>query len=97
MPWSKDVSYFIGSALTVEDRRAHERELLELYLRSLDSRGGPPLDRHSAWQAYRMQMLHGMVWPVVTEQMQPIGVISALCERFLTAIADLDPIGVLGV
>jgi hypothetical protein len=97
MPWSKDVSYFIGSALTVEDRRTHERELLELYLRSLEARGGPSLDRHSAWQAYRMQMLHGMVWPVVTEQMQSVGVISALCERFLTAIADLDPLGVLGV
>jgi len=97
MPWAKDVAYFIGSALTVQDRRAHERDLLAYYLRALRAQGGPALDSHSAWGDYRIQMLHGMVWPVVTEQMQPIAAIAAMSERFLSAIGDLDPISALGL
>jgi len=96
MPWSKDVAYFLGSALSISDRRTHERDLLEHYLQTLQNDGGPRIDRASAWNSYRQQMLFGMVWPVVTEQMQSIDVIAAMSERFLTAIGDHEPMAALG-
>jgi hypothetical protein len=34
-----DVAYFIGAALTIEDRRAHELEIVEHYLRTLEKFG----------------------------------------------------------
>lgn len=36
-----DVAYLIGGALTIEDRRAHETEVLDHYLETLASYGGP--------------------------------------------------------
>ncbi|SCW53313.1 Ecdysteroid kinase [Sphingobium faniae] len=95
MPWSKDVAYFLGGALTVPDRREHERELLEYYLQQLTAEGGPVLDRAAAWDEYRAQMLQGVVWPFITEQLHLIEVISAMSERFLTAMGDLDPLAVI--
>ncbi|HEX5143678.1 MAG TPA: phosphotransferase, partial [Mycobacterium sp.] len=38
-PWYLDVGYHIASTLTVEDRRSHERELLEGYLKQLAGLG----------------------------------------------------------
>jgi hypothetical protein len=97
MPWAKDVAYFIGSALSVPDRRHHERDLLATYLQVLERHGGPRIAADDAWQQYRVQMLQGIVWAVVTEQMQPIAVIEALNERYLTAMADLGTMAALGL
>lgn len=41
-PWYLDVGYHIASALTVEDRRAHEDELVRHYLDRLVAAGGTP-------------------------------------------------------
>lgn len=96
MPWAKDVAYFMGSALSVVDRRYYERDLLASYLQALERKGGPQIGLADAWDEYRAQMLQGLVWMVVTEQMQPIDVIAALNERYLSAVSDLDSLGVLG-
>lgn len=96
MPYAKDLAYFIASALTVEDRRKHERDLIAGYLQALHKRGGPNISLDDAWAEYRVQMLQGMVWIVVTENMQPIEVIETLNERYLTAMRDLDTLGALG-
>lgn len=95
MPWAKDVAYFIGGALATPDRRAHERDLLEYYLRELKACGGPDLDRAKAWRHYRRQMLIGMVWPVVTENMQPLACIATMSQRYLTAMGDLKTLEAL--
>jgi Phosphotransferase enzyme family len=95
MPWAKDVAYFIGGALSVEDRRAHERELLNGYLEALEESGGPRIEREQAWEDYRRQMLQGICWTLVTEQMQPLDAISAMNERYLTAITDLGTLELL--
>jgi hypothetical protein len=97
MPWAKDVAYFIGSALSVPDRRHHERDLLASYLQALERSGGPRISPADAWQEYRVQMLQGIVWAVVTEQMQPIEAIRALNERYLTAMSDLGTMAALGL
>jgi aminoglycoside phosphotransferase (APT) family kinase protein len=96
MPWAKDVAYFMGSALSVADRRNHERDILAAYLQALKRNGGPQISVADAWDEYRAQMLQGLVWMVVTEQMQPIEVTAALNERYLSAVSDLDSLGVLG-
>lgn len=96
MPPIKDVAYFLGGALSVSDRRAHERDLLTAYLTALHASGGPKLSLDDIWDDYRMQMLQGIVWVVVTEKMQSREAIAALNERYLTAMADLGTLEALG-
>ena len=48
-----DVSYFLGAGLTVEDRRAHERELVEEYHRALGAAGVEGYGWDRCWGDYR--------------------------------------------
>lgn len=89
MPMMKDVAYFLGGALTVEDRRRHERELLAGYLNAVARNGGPVVDLEAAWQDYCAQMLQGIVWALVTEKMQSSEIIAAFNERYGAAMSDL--------
>ncbi|MBW2267799.1 MAG: phosphotransferase [Deltaproteobacteria bacterium] len=50
----RDVSYFLTMALSVEDRRAHERDLLRLYLDFRTASGLPPISFDDAWRAHRI-------------------------------------------
>jgi hypothetical protein len=47
--WAWDVAYTMNAALTVEDRRAWDRELLGYYLECLSDAGGPALSFEAAW------------------------------------------------
>ncbi|MFE6922053.1 phosphotransferase [Nocardia sp. NPDC057663] len=51
-PAIADVSYFLGCGLTVEDRRAHERELVAIYHDALTDAGVRGPSREECWQAY---------------------------------------------
>ncbi|SCW80387.1 Phosphotransferase enzyme family protein [Sphingobium faniae] len=95
MPWAKDVAYFLGGALAPSDRRACERDLLDYYRQELHAAGGPMIDGFDAWKEYRKQMLMGIVWPCVIEDMQPIAAIETMSERYLTAMTDLDTLGAI--
>lgn len=44
-----DVTYFMTGALTVQDRRDHERELYGFYLSELHRVGGPQFDVEEVW------------------------------------------------
>lgn len=96
-PWSHDVTYFMGSALSIEDRRAHERDLLEHYLQALAAFGGPRIAFADAWEDYRRHTLHGFAWLVTPAVMQPPEVVGAMAERYAAAIEDHDPFEALGV
>lgn len=48
-----DVAYFIGGALSTEDRRAHERPLLERYLEELRRHGVTGYSFADCWRDYR--------------------------------------------
>jgi hypothetical protein len=96
-PWSYDVAYFVGGALSVEDRRAHERDLLNGYLAALSALGGPRIDHDEAWLAYRRHTLHGLLWAVTPAQMQPLERVVAMAERHATAIEDHDSLTAIGV
>jgi Phosphotransferase enzyme family len=96
--WAMDVAYVMASALTVEDRRVWERELIEIYLEQLKASGGPAdLDFSHAWQQYRQQVFHGLIFWLFTlghgrlqPAMQPDPVSLVNLERMTNAIVDLD-------
>lgn len=44
-----DVTYFMSGALTIEDRRQHERELYGFYLEELCRAGGPKFEIEDVW------------------------------------------------
>ena len=51
----RDVSYFLCMALSVEDRRARERDLLRYYLEVRAAGGGAEIPFEQAWTAHRLQ------------------------------------------
>ena len=60
--YSRDLTYILTTALSIEERRKHERELIEFYLGEL-ARGGvervPTMDE--AWLLHRQSALWGLV------------------------------------
>jgi hypothetical protein len=56
-----DVNYFITTALSIEDRRAHERELLAYYLDRLGVAGvAKPPSFEETWVEYRRALVWGV-------------------------------------
>lgn len=88
-PWYVDVGYHIASALTVEDRRAHERDLLRHYLDELGSRGVEVPSWDDAWNGIRRGMVHGFFFWAITLKVAP-PIIASLLHRIGTAVADHD-------
>ena len=95
--WGLDVAYAIGSALTVENRRSWERELLEIYIDQLAASGGDKLTFDEAWLGYRQQIFHGLFFWLFTlgegflePAMQPRPVSLANLERMAHMVIDLD-------
>jgi hypothetical protein len=94
-PWSHDVANFLAGALTVEDRRASERGLLEQYLGHLRAHGGPEVAPDEAWRGYRRHVLHGFLWVLTPEGMQPAENTAAMAARYSAAADDLDVLAAL--
>lgn len=95
--WSHDVSYFMAGALSVEDRRAHERDLLRHYVSKLKEFGVPdPCTDDDAWIAYRTTVLHGIGWVMCPPEMQPEENCATMVERFSTAVLDLKSLAAIG-
>jgi aminoglycoside/choline kinase family phosphotransferase len=56
-----DVSYLIGSAMTTDDRRNTERDLLHHYLDALAAAGvADPPEPDEMWSLYRVHMAYGL-------------------------------------
>lgn len=90
--WAHDVSYFLISSLPIEDRRAHERELLRVYLADLAGRGVAVPDFATAWEGYRANAFHGIGWALCKVEMQGEDICTAIAERFAAAVVDLDSV-----
>jgi hypothetical protein len=92
-----DVAYFLGSSLTTDDRRIHERELIAGYREDLVHAGvqSPP-SAEELWWLYRIHMMYGYVaWLTNLEAFQPEDLTVATLQRFATAVVDLDTIALL--
>jgi aminoglycoside phosphotransferase (APT) family kinase protein len=86
-----DVAYFIGGALTVEDRRAHEWEILDHYLATLTRLGvrttlkSTDKDLRSE---YRKSFLAGIGWIMCPYEMQAKECVHAMAVRYAAALDD---------
>ena len=50
----RDVSYFLNMAMSIEDRRQHDRDLLRHYLERRNAVGGSAITFDEAWHAHRI-------------------------------------------
>jgi thiamine kinase-like enzyme len=70
-----DLVYALSSHLETEDRRAWERQLVELYLSELAEHGVRDLSFSATWLAYRQQIHHAlMMWlaTIGASKLQPV-------------------------
>ena len=95
--WSRDLAYAISTALTVEDRRSWERELIQLYLDEMARQGVDDTSFEQAWDLYRQELLSALPWWTATlsppegyPEMQPQETSLEFIRRITTAIDDLD-------
>jgi hypothetical protein len=94
--WAFDYAYAVGTALSVEDRRAWEGELLPFYLERLAAAGGEPPELADAQRAYAQCLMYPFhTWTTVIGRsavqplMQPEDVCQIIIERLAHAIEDL--------
>ena len=92
-----DVAYFVMTALTVEDRRAHEMGILDFYLARLHAFGGPRLSRDDpeVMDEYRKSVLAGYMWVLCPYTMQKKERVWAVVARLVPAMEDHDPVSLL--
>lgn len=89
-PPPPDAAYFLAGALTVDDRRRHETNLVEEYRQALPADLRPSAD--AAWLRYRAGAAYGLaVWlsTLGTDGWQRTEVSLALTERYAAAFDDL--------
>ncbi|MBI1818397.1 MAG: phosphotransferase [Deltaproteobacteria bacterium] len=94
----RDVAYFVINSVPTELRRAHQRDLIALYLSTLAEHGVSGPDPETAWQQYRLHALYTWIATVVTAaaatlQVEPI--VRAGLARSSHAVMDLDSLGAL--
>jgi len=88
-PWYLDVGYHIASALTVEDRRRTEKDLVRHYLDELRAAGVHAPSPDDAWLGVRRGILHGFYLWGITLKVDP-ALTGVLLHRLGTAAADHD-------
>ena len=101
--WARDVCYAIGSALSTEDRRAWEKDLLALYLEEMAREGGPVVPFDEAWTHYRQQLVTALVWWTMTltpgddlPDMQPRDITLEMIRRLAVSADDCEAFDAFG-
>lgn len=87
-PW-RDVTYFMIGALTVEERRHHERDMLAYYRDRLIATGASNvINLDEIWEHYRRWVIYGIqAWVANMDHWGQNGL--PMNERFFTAAEDL--------
>jgi hypothetical protein len=85
--WYVDVGYHIASALPVEQRRAHDTELVRHYLAELESNGVTPPPWDEAWDAIRRGAVGGFFFWGITLRVHH-SITTSLLHRIGTAVSD---------
>jgi aminoglycoside phosphotransferase (APT) family kinase protein len=88
--WAYDIAQFVVSALSIDERRAHEQDLLRFYLARLEHLGVTPPSWDAAWLDYRRHTIYPLVGWLCTEGYQPESVARANVAQFGAAAADFD-------
>lgn len=90
---SLDLGYFLQGAVTIEDRRSHEVDLVEEYREALDLPAEERPTRDEVWQRYRASAAHGLaLWlaTAASDTWQRPEVSLTLAQRYATAFVDLE-------
>ncbi len=96
--WSQDVGYFLVSALTEEDRREHEKWLIEEYWRALTVPEAQRPTAEQVWLWYRATPAYGLaIWlsTLGTDGYQSQEISLTLAQRFASAFVELDTLSAL--
>ena len=102
-PPARDLAYFLGTSLTVDDRRAAERELVAEYHAALCARGVSGYGADQCFDDYRLGQLQG---PMITTMgcafatgdpsADADAMFLAMATRSCAAIRDLDSLELVG-
>ena len=89
-----DLSYFLGGSLLVDDRRQHERALLDRYRRGLGAQG-VEIDADECWTAYRRYAFSGLNMAIIASMLvgrtdRGDDMFMAMAERAGRHALDLD-------
>jgi hypothetical protein len=92
----RDVSYFLTMGMSVDDRRAHERDLLRHYLEVRRASGAVEISFDDAWLAHRVHGAYTVaascaavaIKDDVTPQRRVFA--DAFVARAVAAVEDLD-------
>ncbi|SPJ71020.1 uncharacterized protein FTOL_00748 [Fusarium torulosum] len=85
-----DLAYFVIGAMSVEDRRTHEVDIIGHYLEALASFGGPSLSTkdEDVMKEYSKATMAGMGWILTPYDLQLKERVFPMCERYGAAIVD---------
>jgi aminoglycoside phosphotransferase (APT) family kinase protein len=91
--FSLDLGYFLQGAVTVDDRRASEKQLVDEYHAALELSDAERPSRAETWLRYRASVAHGLTMWLATaasNTWQRPEVSLALAQRYAAAFEDLD-------
>ncbi len=96
--WSRDLAYALSATLTIEDRRAWERDLIALYLDLFAVHSGVTIEFDEAWLRYRQQQFGALAFWTATYappafapgNMQEPATALEMIRRISHAIVDLE-------
>jgi sulfur transfer complex TusBCD TusB component (DsrH family) len=92
--FSLDLGYFLQGALTIEDRRRGERDLVDEYRSALPLPADEKPSAEDVWLRYRASVAHGLAIWIATlsggDAWQGADICLALAQRYAEAFVDLD-------
>jgi len=92
--WSLDLGYFLQGALTIEDRRSGERDLLAEYRGALELPADEMPSADEVWLRYCASVAHGLaIWMATLsggDAWQGADICLALAQRYGAAFVDLE-------
>ncbi|HEC08027.1 MAG TPA: DUF1679 domain-containing protein [Acidimicrobiales bacterium] len=96
-----DLAYFLGSGLTTDDRRSHERDLVALHHRLLSARGVEGYGFERGLEGYRFHAFGGLVMAVIASQIvvrteRGDAMFATMANRHTQQVLDLDSESLLG-
>jgi hypothetical protein len=92
--WSLDLGYFLQGALTIEDRRRGEGQLLDEYRGALTLSADEMPSADEVWLRYRASVAYGLAIWIATlsggDAWQRPDICLALAQRYSVAFVDLE-------
>jgi hypothetical protein len=101
-PPLRDVAYFLGTSITTDDRRAHEREIVREYHAAIVECGVVGYDLERCWDDYRLGHLQGPMIGIIgcmyasgERSDRSDAMFTAMVGRSCAAIRDLGSLDLL--